>query len=104
MSAGGGTHDADLVRVDVPSLRIGADGSQRARRVAQHDRVPVTGRAKPVLEHEPADAVLLQELRVSRALVRGQSAVTAAGADDNRRAGVIAGRGKERRQRRDVAG
>ena len=76
----------------------------RTVRSARAASPSVTGRAKPVLEHEPADAVLLQELRVSRALVRGQSAVTAAGADDNRRAGVIAGRGKERRQRRDVAG
>ena len=86
------------------TVRSARAASPLARMVLMICWMPVTGRAKPVLEHEPADAVLLQELRVSRALVRGQAAVTAAGADDNRRAGVIAGRGKERRQRRDVAG
>ena len=61
--------------------------------------MPVAGRAEPVFQNERGEAVFVEPNRVAPSLVRRESAVAAAGADDDRGAGRFVRRGEKRGDR-----
>jgi len=83
MAARRRTHDADAVRVNAPFAGACADGAQRARGVVQHRRMMIAAGAEPVFQDEARDAVGVEPQCVVFAFVRGQSAVAAAGTNDD---------------------
>ena len=81
MAAGGEPHDADALWVDAVALGIGANVTDGALHVMKLDREVVAFAAEPIVEHKGADAEAVEELgRLHAFMIRGQTAVTTAGA------------------------
>ena len=90
VSAGGGTHDADVARVQVPDGRAVAHDAHGLLGVADGQGAVPVGDA--VVHQGEGDALAVEELVPGRAFVRvGQDGVAAAGAADDRPAGGILG-------------
>ena len=82
MASGGRADDADAGRITSIPAGPGADRPQRARRVLDHDRVPVAGRSEAVLQHVSGNALRGQPLGVAFALVLRQRAISSAGKNE----------------------
>ena len=100
--AGGEAHDADAILADLEILGIPARVANRLQHVLLHGRV-VIARAETVLQDERGHAARRQEPRDLVALViHRERAVSAAGTDDDGRAGGLRRGRQVDRQRRDV--
>ena len=80
VSAGREPDDADPARVDVPLLGVETDRANGPLGIQQRHEGPAAG--KPVLQHDPCDAVLVEPLGDAMPFrADDQAAVTAARAD-----------------------
>ena len=98
MAAGGEAQDPDLVRRQVPSGGVLAHQADRPLRVLERRQVPrlPLARGNPVLEDDPRDAQAVQPRGdVGSLVVHHEHPVTAAGADDDRDAGILGFRRRE---------
>ena len=87
MPACAGSHDAHALWVDLPLVGLGPREAEGARGVVEHRGMPVAFRAEAGFQNDADDAVFREPFGVACAFVRGESAVAAAGADDEGRAG-----------------
>ena len=83
VAAGGEADDADALRIATPSLSVGAHHANRPLGIEQrHKRPPAR---KPILQHNPGDAMRIQPLGDATTLrSRHETAVSAAGTDHSR--------------------
>ena len=93
MTAGGGAHHADFLRIDAPLGGLGAGGADGAAGVEERHGKLIAElgiSADPVFHHDPGDAALGQPLGVVVTfMVRREDAVAAAGKDHHGRAGGL---------------
>src|SRR5204863_34387 len=87
-----------------PRGGVGADGGDGAADVAELEGVVIALGAQAIAEDEGGDAVLREPLADDAGLMRGESAVPAAGADDDGGAGGGAVGGREDLDGGDVLG
>lgn len=102
VAASGGTDDPDAGGIE--SLRASemtgeADG---AGSIVQHGGMFVAVRSDAVVQYIGRDAVAREPAGVAFALMRGEKPVTAAGEDDDGRAGPLGGIGQEGSEQRGI--
>src|SRR3954470_15648512 len=101
MSAGGRTHDADSIWIELPFSRSCSHETHGTGSVLQHRRM-VVGWAESILENESSNAMVIQPLGVDLAFVIGQMLIAATRTDNHRRAHGFGWIGEEGCQRWNV--
>src|SRR3954465_17363 len=78
MPACGGTHDPDPFWIETPFLSSGPHRSNRARRIPEHDRMTIPGRAQAIFQNKTRDTLFVEKAGIVITLVVCQAAVTTA--------------------------
>lgn len=88
VSARRGAHDTDSRGIHMEFGRLGPDEAHGAGNVHEHDGVTIPRGAESVSQDECGDSLFVEPFGVAVAFVARESAITTAGADNDRRRGV----------------